>query len=143
MAEKAHVLVVANRTAESDQLLAALRERAQEAPTRFTLLVPTTPHGVAWAADMHSGSEEAEAHLGRALERLSAAGLEVHGILGDADPIAAVQDAVNAGEQFDAVVVSTLPVHLSRWLKLDLPHRVERSTGLPVQHVEAKAAVNS
>lgn len=139
MAEKAHVLVVANRTAESDELLAALRERAQQAPTRFTLLVPATPHGVAWAADMHSGSEEAEAHLGKARERLAAAGLEVNGVLGDADPIAAVQDAVNAGGKFDAVVVSTLPTHLSRWLKLDLPHRVERTTGLPVQHVEASA----
>ena len=137
MAEKAHVLVVANRTAESDELLAALRERAQESPTHFTLLVPATPHGVAWAADMHSGSEEAEAHMGKALERLAAAGLEVDGVLGDSDPIAAVQDAVNTGGQFDAVVVSTLPTHLSRWLKLDLPHRVERTTGLPVQHIEA------
>ena len=139
MAEKTHVLVVANRTAESDELLAALRERAEVAPTRFTLLVPATPHGVAWAADMDSGSEEAEAHMAKALERLAAAGLEVEGVLGDSDPIAAVQDAVNAGGQFDAAVVSTLPTHLSRWLKLDLPHRVERTTGLPVQHVEAKS----
>ena len=136
MAEKAHVLVVANRTAESDELLAALSERAKQAPTRFTLLVPATPHGVAWAADMDSGSKEAEAHLGKALERLAEAGLEVNGVLGDSDPIAAVQDTINAGGQFDAVVVSTLPTHLSRWLKLDLPHRVERTTGLPVQHVE-------
>jgi len=139
MAEKAHVLVVANRTAESDKLLAALRERAQQAPTRFTLLVPATPHGVAWAADMHSGSEEAEGHMAKALERLADAGLEVSGVLGDSDPIAAVQDTINAGGEFDAVVVSTLPTHLSRWLKLDLPHRVERTTGLPVQHVEASA----
>jgi len=140
MGEKAHVLVVANRTAESDELLAVLRERAQTTPTRYTLLVPATPHGVAWAADMDSGGEEAQAHMAQALERLAGAGLEVDGMLGDADPIAAVQDAVNAGGQFDAVVVSTLPTHLSRWLKLDLPHRVERTTGLPVQHVEAAAA---
>ena len=139
MAEKAQVLVVANRTAESDNLLAALRERAQQAPTSFTLLVPATPHGVAWAADMHSGSEEAEGHMAKALKRLADAGLEVNGVLGDSDPIAAVQDTINAGGKFDAVVVSTLPTHLSRWLKLDLPHRVERTTGLPVQHVEASA----
>jgi len=54
--ESAHVLVVANRTADSDELLAALDERAQRGPARFTLLVPATPHGVAWAADMNSGS---------------------------------------------------------------------------------------
>ena len=34
-------------------------------------------------------------------------------------------------------IVSTLPSHLSRWLRLDLPHRVERATGLPVTHVVA------
>ena len=137
MAEKAHVLVVANRTAESDELLAALKQRAESAPTRFTLLVPATPHGVAWAADMHSGGEEAEAHMQKAIERFQAAGLEIDGLLGDPDPIAAVQDAVNTTTEFDAAVVSTLPTHLSRWLKLDLPTRVERTTGLPVEHVEA------
>ena len=137
MADKAHVLVVANRTAESDELLAALKQRAESAPTRFTLLVPATPHGVAWAADMHSGGEEAEAHMHKAIERLQAAGLEIDGLLGDPDPIAAVQDAVNSDAEFDAAVVSTLPTHLSRWLKLDLPSRVERTTGLPVEHVQA------
>ena len=139
MADKAHVLVVANRTAESDQLLAALKARAEQAPTRFTLLVPATPHGVAWAADMHSGGEEAEGHMNKALERFEAAGLEIQGLVGDPDPIAAVQDAVNSDAEFDAAVVSTLPVHVSRWLKLDLPHRVERSTGLPVEHVQAQS----
>jgi hypothetical protein len=137
VAEKAHVLVVANRTAESDELLAALKQRAERTPTRFTLLVPATPHGVAWAADMHSGGDEAEAHMHKAIERLQAAGLEIDGLLGDPDPIAAVQDAVNTTTEFDAAVVSTLPTHLSRWLKLDLPTRVERTTGLPVEHVEA------
>ena len=139
MADTAHVLVVANRTAESDELLAALKQRAETAPTRFTLLVPATPHGVAWAADMHSGGDEAEAHMSKALERFKAEGLEISGLVGDPDPIAAVQDAVNADHEFDAAVVSTLPTHVSRWLKLDLPRRVERTTGLPVEHVQATA----
>ena len=51
----AKVLVVANRTAESAELLAALSERAEQGACEFTLLVPATPHGLAWAADMHSG----------------------------------------------------------------------------------------
>jgi len=139
MPEKSHVLVVANRTAESDELLAALRDRAGKTPTRFTLLVPATPHGVAWAADMHSGGEEAQAHMAKALDRLESAGLEVDGRIGDPDPIAAVQDAVNSDATIDSAVVSTLPTHLSRWLKLDLPRRVERTTGLPVEHVQAMA----
>ena len=130
------VLVVANRTAESDELREALLGRAEEGQVSFTLLVPATPHGVAWAADMHSGSSEAEEHMRRAVERLRAAGLDVEGKVGDPDPVAAVEDAVNF-DTFDAAIVSTLPTHLSKWLKVDLPHRVERATGLPVTHIVA------
>ncbi len=138
MAETADVLVVANQTAESDQLLDALRERAERGPCKFHLLVPATPHGASWAMDMHSGGEEAEEHLRRAVQRYRDAGLEVDdGKIGDPDPVAAVQDAVNFKE-FDEIIVSTLPRRTSRWLKLDLPHRVERSCGKPVTHVEAR-----
>jgi hypothetical protein len=138
VAEPADVLVVANQTAESDQLLEALRARADEGPCKFHLLVPAQAHGTAWATDMHSGGEEAEEHLKRAVERYREAGLEVDdGKVGDPDPVAAVQDAVNFKE-FDEIIVSTLPKRKSRWLKLDLPHRVERSCGKPVTHVEAE-----
>ena len=62
----------------------------------------------------------------------------VSGILPPAaDPIAAVQDANNFGD-FDEVVISTLPLHASKWLKLDLPSKAERATGLPVTHIETK-----
>ncbi|MEA2474099.1 MAG: hypothetical protein QOE06_2014 [Thermoleophilaceae bacterium] len=139
MADTAEVLVVANQTAESDQLLEALRERAAKGPCKFHLLVPAIAHGASWMADMHSGGEEAEEHVKRAVERYREAGLEVDdGKIGDPDPIAAVQDAVNFKE-FDEIIVSTLPKHLSKWLRLDLPHRVEHSTGKQVTHVEAKA----
>jgi hypothetical protein len=71
------------------------------------------------------------------VDRLRAEGLEVTaGSVGDPDPVAAVQDAVNF-ESYDEIVVSTLPGGISKWLKMDLPHRVERSTGLPVTHVVA------
>lgn len=136
----AKVLVVANRTAESVELLEALKARAAAGDVMFTLLVPATPHGVAWAADMHSGSDEAEQHMMGAVERLRSSGLEVNeGKVGDPDPIAAVQDEVNFND-YDEVVVSTLPGGISKWLKLDLPHRVERVTGLPTTHVIAHEA---
>jgi hypothetical protein len=136
----AKVLVIANRTAESPELLDALKSRAAQGEAVFTLLVPATPHGVAWAADMHSGGSEAEDHMKAAVQRMRDAGLEVtDGKVGDPDPIAAVQDEVNF-TSYDEVVVSTLPGGISKWLKLDLPHRVERTTGLPVTHVSAQEA---
>jgi nucleotide-binding universal stress UspA family protein len=137
-APPARILVVANRTAESPELLHVLRERSAEGPADFTLLVPTSAHGMTWATDMHAGGPEAEEHLEAALSAMREAGLTVEGRLGDPDPIAAVQDAVNFGS-YDEVIVSTLPHGISRWLGLDLPRRVERSTGLPVRHVIASA----
>ena len=131
------VLVVANQTAESDELLAALKERAEQGDCEFTLLVPATPHGVQWAANMNAGEEEAEEHLDGLAERLRGTGIPVkEAKVGDPDPLAAVQDVCNF-DKFDEIIVSTLPLHVSKWLKLDLPHKVEHATGLPVRHVEA------
>ena len=115
-----------------------LRERAAEGPVAYTLVVPASAHGMAWATDMHAGEREAKRHLRRAVASIEEAGLAVDGRLGDPDPIAAVQDVVNF-ETFDEAIVSTLPRGLSSWLGLDLPKRVGRTTGLRVRHVIASA----
>ena len=134
--EKASVLVVANRTAGSDELLRALRERAEQGPAHFHLVVPATARGVSWVADMHAGGDAAEHDLEGALERLRGAGLDIEGEIGDPDPVAAVQDAANA-THYDEMIVSTLHKTVSKWLKLDLPSKAAHATGLPVTHVEA------
>src|SRR3954462_9414164 len=61
--QKASVLVVANRTAGSDELLEALRERAAQGEVKFHLVVPSTARGVSWVADMHAGTDAAEHDL--------------------------------------------------------------------------------
>ena len=135
MADSARVLVVANRTAESPELLAALQERAARGPCRFTLLVPETPHGLAWAADPDAGHEEAEQHRQAFLAELREAGLDVDDAkVGDVDPLAAIQDECNFGE-YDEIIVSTLPLRISKWLRVDLPRKARAATGLPVTHV--------
>jgi hypothetical protein len=133
----ARILVVANRTAESPDLLEALKSRGDG--NEFVLVVPASGHGLEKAADPDAARVHTEPHLRKALEKLRAEGLRIEGIVGDGDPLAAVQDAVNFGH-FDEVIVSTLPVRASKWLKLDLPTRVGRATGLPVSHVETKQA---
>jgi nucleotide-binding universal stress UspA family protein len=42
-------------------------------------------------------------------------------------------------EEADEVIVSTLPRRLSRWIAMDLPHRVRRATSLPVTHISGPA----
>ena len=135
MAHKARVLVVANRTAESPELLDGLRARAVQGPCEFTLLVPATPQGIAWAADMHAGSEEAEEHRQAFVDELRAEGLDIgEAKVGDPDPLAAVQDECNFNH-YDELIISTLPLHISKWLRVDLPRKAKAATGLPVTHV--------
>jgi hypothetical protein len=133
----ARILVVANRTAESQELLDVLKARSDG--NEFVLIVPASGHGLEKAADPDAAREHTEPHLNAALERGRSEGLQVEGHVGDGDPLAAVEDAVNFGD-FDEIIVSTLPVRASKWLKLDLPTRVERTTGKPVTHVETKQA---
>jgi hypothetical protein len=134
MSAATRLLVIANRTAESDALRRALLARAQDGPVIVTLLVPAS-----WeVGDPHGGRQSAQRHMCAAVAGLRAAGLEIEGRLGDPDPEIAVRDAWDP-DRYDEVIVSTLPVHLSKWLKRDLPHLVERLTGRPVQHVVAEA----
>jgi hypothetical protein len=129
MADRAQVLVVANRTAESPELLNALQERAARGPCAFTLLVPQTPHGLAWAADPDAGQDEAEEHRQAFIEELREEGIDLADAkVGDGDPLAAIHD-------YDEVIVSTLPLKLSKWLRIDLPRKARAATGLPVTHV--------
>ena len=140
MTSKARVLVVANRTAESPELLDALRTRTVQGPCEFTLLVPATPHGLAWAADMHAGGDEAERHREGFVEELRREGLDVAAArVGDPDALAAIQDECNFN-RYDELIVSTLPLHISKWLKLDLPSKAQAATGLPVTHVVGSEA---
>lgn len=132
------VLLVANRTANTESLREAVAERAARGAQAFYLVVPAMPHGLHRVVDPEvAGCEEARAALDLALPALSqAAGCEVSGEVGSADPLAAIQDAMGR-LSFDEIVISTLPHRVSRWLRLDLPSKV-RGLGLPVAHVEAK-----
>ena len=132
------VLIVAHKTAATDALLDAVRERAQRGPCVFTLLVPNTTHGMHKVVDSGDLDEdEAQEVLATAVPLLcEAAAAPVAAIIGDADPMAAVQDALNL-HGFDEVIVSTLSARLSRWLHLDLPSKIA-GLGLPVTTVTAR-----
>ena len=142
MAESASVLVVAHQTAATAPLFDAVRERAQRGPARFHLLVPQQAHGLVKVTDPEDyGEEEARKVLADALPKLSAvAGHEVTGELGDPEPLAAIQDAINLGHYDE--IISTLPLGVSRWLKLDLISKA-RGLGLPVTHVLAPSDVEA
>ena len=129
------VLVVAHKTAATQPLLDAVRERAARGPARFTLLVPNSAHGLHKVVDAEDqDATGAQQVLDEALPKISeAAGGPVEGLVGDPDPSAAVQDALNL-RGFDEIIISTLSPRVSRWLRLDLPSKIA-GMGLPVTTV--------
>jgi len=129
MTWKRNVLVVANVTATSDELLSTLQERAASQPMSFELIIPATPFG--------GGSEAASQQLQEALEKLAEAGLEAQGGIGHGDPMVAVTDAWDP-KRYDEIIVSTLPMRFSKWMHAGLPERIGKLTGAPVTHVVAQ-----
>lgn len=128
MAWKRQVLVVANVTASSDELIAELERLAAQTPTDFTLMIP--------AAGVGAARQAIGERLDGAVAALRERGLHVEGVLGDGDPMVAVAEAWDP-KRYDEIVVSTLPVSVSKWLYADLPHRIQRQTGAIVTHVVA------
>jgi hypothetical protein len=130
MSGESRVLVVANVTATSREVIDALEDRAARGPCRFTLVVP------AKHAD-DGGAGRARERLNEALDRMRNEGLTVDGgRVGDSDPVAAVLDECDRGS-FDEIFVGTLPSGTSNWLEADVPQRIESKTNVPVQHVVA------
>ncbi len=130
-------LAVANRTASGDELLAALKAKAQgEADKQrgrlFVVVVPQ--EGGDGAA-----SKRARERLGLVLGRLHGAGLFAAGMIGDPDPYTATMNALQYFRAND-IVISTLAQTKSGWMRSDLIERVRRASGKPVEHVVHEAA---
>src|SRR3712207_5939895 len=118
------VLVVANQTLNSDELIAALLVRNAESPAAFHIVAPATPLSQQEQALRHSEHPGAVAlesgpvavarlRLARAMRRLHDANIEVTGDIGDPHPWTAVEVAMQA-RGYDEVIVSTLPRRMSR-----------------------------
>ena len=125
-------LIVANQTLAADQLTDKVRQLCADGPCTFHVVVPATH------TKDHANYTEGAAHavaekrLEAALERFRSIGAQAEGEVGDASPFLAVRDCLLADGTYDGVILSTLPLGVSRWLKQDLPHRLDRSFGLPV-----------
>lgn len=130
-------LVVAHQTLEAPELLEAMRERFNEQPCIFHLVVPPTHSGQGLSWTDGKAHTAAARCLDEALVRFLALGLPVSGEVGDANPVYAVLDVLrrDGSNAFEGVIVSTLPHAISRWIRLDAPRRIQRNTKLPVTHV--------
>jgi len=143
-----HVLIIANKTLGGDEMLERVRQLNTPAGSAsFYLLVPATPVGESsWEAgdyQRQAGVKEARRKLEQGLELISGIGADVDGDVGEADPIDAVRVLFDRGLSFDRILLSTFPSGLSRWLRLDVPHRLGRITDIPTEHIQAEETVGS
>jgi hypothetical protein len=130
------VLIVEHKTVNTQALLDAVRERARRGPCTFTLLIPNPARGLHKVVDPEDqGASQAQGTLSQTLPALrGATGTHVEGIVGDPDPVAAVEDAINL-RGFEEVIISTPSPRLARWLRLDLSSKVS-GMGVPVTTVD-------
>lgn len=139
MSEEAarHVLVVANETVAGARLTEALRSRAQEGPLRVTVVCPVNQPREGYVVYEDSRRTAARRRLDRTLAALRTAGVSADGFVVDADPVAAVRDAlVQLDPQPAEIVVSTHPQERSSWLRRNVVDRIRKAAGeLPVEHV--------
>jgi hypothetical protein len=120
-----NVLVIANETVVSRQLLDQIRKRAASGPASFLIVAPQSDD---------AEHPEAEKRLRRTLSKLQLEGIEAHGQVVHPDPFTAAMNATH-DERVDEIIVSTFPGQRSGWLRRDLVERLRGETGLPVEHV--------
>lgn len=140
-------LIVANQTLGGAALEQVIRSRIEDGRGSFHVVAPVTDpkfESDAWFWGYTPGVELGRAHqrathrLERVLARIAELGGEATGEVGDSDPVLALETALTETDDVDEVVVSTLPSRLSRWLKMDVPSRVERLVQVPVTVLEAE-----
>ena len=139
-------LIIANQTLASPALEEIMAERVSVGPVEFHVLVPQShratvypdPTGLIDPAiqanavrERHLARQEAEERLNNFRHVFAHLEDVLTGEVGLSDPLAAARRVMERSS-FDEIIVSTLPAGVSHWLKLDLPHRVERAFRLPV-----------
>jgi hypothetical protein len=125
-------LVVANVTAGRGDLRARMKEVAAEADDMlFIVVVPLQAHGDGRAAAV------ARARLGNTLDKMRREGLLVAGMVGDPDPYTATMNALQF-YRVSRIIISTLPVTRSGWLRADLLTRVRKASNIAVEHIVAE-----
>ena len=141
-------LIVANRSMGGRKLDRHLHQLlAEHGDARFHLVVPergVEAYEFSWAVGfgmpvslserLEDAMRTTEQRLEQVLSLLRKGGLTVTGELGPAPPMAAIAAALEQ-QTYDEIVISTLPDTFSRWLRMDLPRRVQRRFGLPVTTV--------
>jgi GABA permease len=133
--DERRVLVVANETVAHEELLSAISTRALSTKTTFLVVCPALNTRVkTWTSDEDPARLAAKDRLEETLARLSSAGIDARGEVGDSDPLVAIEDAVHAFHP-DEIVISTHAPGRSNWLERGVVDAARARFDVPVSHV--------
>jgi len=137
------VLVVANETVGGEELLSAISTLALSQQTQFLVVCPALNSRLkTFTSDEDPAREAAQARLDETLGRLESVGIEASGIVGDGDPLVAVDDAVRTFGPAE-IVISTHPPGKSNWLERGVVDSVRARYDVPVTHVVVDLAAKA
>src|SRR5919202_1092499 len=129
------VLVLANETADSVELLDELRRLGADSATSYYVVVPASPVETGAAAthgplDVAEATQQAaEARLQYTLSALRSENLEADGALGDYRPLRALANGVETFHP-DQIVIATLPPEYSVWHRFEVVDRARPAVSL-------------
>ena len=132
-----HILVVANETVASHQLLDAVRGEAEAGVDLVTVLAPVNTPSGGYVVYEDTRRAAAGRRLDRTLAALHEAGISAHGLVVETAPVDAVRDALAQLEPPpDRIVVSTHPAEKSGWMRKNVVEKIRDVAGeTPVEHI--------
>jgi hypothetical protein len=131
------VLVVANQTVGGDELKSEILKRAtaDELRPELRIVVPvlcSRSHYL--TSDIDDEIDEAGARLDATLHWAHDQGFEAVGLVGDASPLIAIEDALRRFGA-DELIISTHIPERSHWLEAGVVERAREELDIPVTHV--------
>ncbi len=132
------VLVLTDGTEVGAHVTTRVHELHLEAPElQVYVVVPAAKSLPSIDGHEVDGGERAEEQLRDAVQLFTNIGVPATGEVGGHDPMRATRHALTLVEP-DLILVSTLPLGSSRLLNMDLPHRLRRRFGVPVEFTMGK-----
>jgi nucleotide-binding universal stress UspA family protein len=87
-----------------------------------------------WVSDEDDARAAAQDRLEESLAKLSEAGVEARGEVGDGDPLQAMEDALRTFGA-DEIIISTHPEGRSHWLERGVVEKARERFAVPITHV--------
>jgi GABA permease len=129
--------VIANETCASRTVSEEVRYRAGPGEAEVLVVAPALSGSRLnhWlASDSDRAREAAEQRLEASVAALVEVGLTARGLVGDADPLLALDDALRMMDP-DEVIISTHTPERSNWLERKVVQQARERYSLPITHV--------